>query len=149
MNKVRPEIIYRMAWVIKYLYDKCKMPAKGNILQFESALDPWKNNQAFYTMMADIAVAEHSQHKAPDKSPKLDKIKDPYLIAHVLQATKVLNNMTKATLAEYAEKAFIPNTKFKRLLQQLGVEFLDACATATIPEAVQGPEVAEPVSEQS
>ena len=41
-DKAGNEISYRMGWVIKWLYDKCKTPG-GNLSQFESGLDVWKN----------------------------------------------------------------------------------------------------------
>jgi hypothetical protein len=135
-DKAGYEIAYRMGWVIKYLYDHCKIPGK-NMNQFESGIDVWKNHLAFNDMLAMVAAAEHSYDRAPDSPPVLEKIKDPYTVAHIVLATKKMHNITLRTLDENAERAFIPNTRFKRMLQQIGVEFLKNVEGATLGGTIQ------------
>lgn len=130
------ELFQRTAWVIHALAKKCKPKLHGDM--YDTDLQPHDNVNALSKLMSGVGWL--SVHKElPDReipsAAKIEPITDTHLRGHVQQAINRIWNLQQVPIEDLAEKAFIPHTKFKRGLTQLGLNFLND-VSRKIPESI-------------
>jgi hypothetical protein len=127
-------LISRIGWVIFFLQKKVKLSKKAEI----PTANPQIVANVFSKLLSKVALAQHDHSGGPDVAPQFNPITSPLVAVYLNQCAGQVCFMSKHfTLPDLYERAFIPNTKFKRQLQQIGLELINDIASAAVSESVR------------
>jgi hypothetical protein len=118
----------RIAWVLLALYKKVKLPKNKTEINMNRTI----GLNAFAKLMAAVALAEHTNIEVPAKVV-IEPITDAQIAGYVYGCINHLGQLCskyELSFEDIAKRAYLPDTKFKRKLLLIGVDFIEIVSTA-------------------